>query len=1317
MTAELRACYERANPRVYRYVELSTPDVGVILRRASDQFFTTPPLVAGSMVPAGSLSAQPAGGLHLTPTVVNIATVNESDINGGTDVRPFPLELHRKGMGWTPNPAFVRGTLRSFSARVRRTLVFGHAYRTRWELQIYRAVGTPGVLRYDIPPGSPPGTQPREVRFTDWTFQELLSPSAIVPHIDVAYDGNQVAWVTWPLENWGLLLENVPPPGSADVAYQVNEYLFVVTALDVPPTADDKAKWLFNNAVQGIAGVGTFRRVWWERPNPEPHTEWKRTAYNDCPAFKLDIDGYTPAGGMAEAIYTIDLGRVPVAESQGRIVFEASKPSGTTAELALSTFGSGGPFIAHANAAPIVLKQQTYHIRLRLTPDAALRSTPVVNAFGLEFRIPHNLSHLSITRLMGAEVDVPLLKAAIGEGEMRVIKPGARDYQDPATDIASAKAPPTLEADVFLATDHPGVAREHWLHLNRATVSNRQPGLLEERFTLLSYLRRLKVKIPRRKETVNTVHRVLAGSTALQLIVTPNLIGTTTLGNEYDGAGYYIRVRKTASTTAPVGYLQQITGNTGVDRLDFADPLPDILAVNDEIEVHSARFTQPVLSWVDADPADVWWELLTVHVGITPDRLGMAGLGRAKRSGLPPTVLERAPGDAATQAKLKVTRQITDASQADQLIDELSFIMQGVTVEIAGQFVFRQVYPMRGPDGQIIIPVDPVARLFLPTDYVNLATPTGLEARASVCSCDYGVNSASAAPDANPASTVFFVDADALAFHTQQDLEHAGTTAIPDDIAAWLWNSTDSGQYLASLLCQQVVLSGSTGLRVWPWTGVGAGDDPTLVPGDTVELVTDQYTDYDPATKQQIRGWFAYRMVLVAAIPGLLGGGTHFRGFMLGLPTSAQKLAGGPGELSGAGAPIDFPSDLSLTTQIVETPTGGALRLIASYTPPATPFLDHVEYAVRTRRAVTDDWSASDVIPGTGKGADFIKADYSAYHEVTATAVSSGGNRLGVPQVRTIYTGPPPVALPIIGAAIREPTRIRWPLTYDENTKRIEVWYREYANGGQPSSPVSHWNTNGGTKWQYDHHRDDLRSEIILPLGGPSSWLAVSLVFFNAWDDLNAAGEIKLLEQGATPAVPPDITTIAQIAGYPTSTEQRIRATMPGSITDLDYIQVYRDGVAYGSPVARTAGAGATQDLIFTGLTPDTTYAWKVKGRSAAGSESANFSNTVTATQPGGQLPTPTISLGFYNTGSQGFNINITPGPGTPGGVTYRAEHNTDGAGWEQIETSVTETIFHHHEQGPVNVVDEIRVRVTKSGWSDSNFSNIPSRTIPRLLS
>jgi hypothetical protein len=123
------------------------------------------------------------------------------------------------------------------------------------------------------------------------------------------------------------------------------------------------------------------------------------------------------------------------------------------------------------------------------------------------------------------------------------------------------------------------------------------------------------------------------------------------------------------------------------------------------------------------------------------------------------------------------------------------------------------------------------------------------------------VPATAAAPDAFPVKSTTSVDQDALLWLAQQDIEDYGTADVDDKITRWLYNSTDAGLYLASVICTQMVKVGSTGVRVFP---IGMAEKhPELVPGDTIVIATDQYTDYDPSSQTPIVGPIAIRGVIV----------------------------------------------------------------------------------------------------------------------------------------------------------------------------------------------------------------------------------------------------------------------------------------------------------------------------------------------------------------------------------------------------------------------------------------------------------------------
>lgn len=876
---DLRDCLERANPYTEYRIEISQPDVSQVLRR-TDQFTQAPSLV--SMTPANSLAASARGALILAPAVGALASfpgvLSSYDLNGESPQRRV------KGVAWTMDKAFSRVTLKSIQAKVQRVALGGLYFEADFECQVFRITKTPGVKQANV--GTP---QYQSIAWTEYTFTPLLTPAPTLKASAQAWDGSQIATLNFDLTNWNLTLDNSPAKAvGPDQVGELPEYLIVVRLAGKPPAGTGHFRWLVDNAsARTIANIGTFERVWWNRSSDQD--QWVRTSFADVPNITVNVENY-PATG--QGVYFIDQGKAPGATSTGRVDFQRSLPPGTSATLEISTAGAGGPWTSVKHGDVVATRQQTYHLRVTLNADSALRATPQINSMGIEFRIPQDVSVEGIPELPTREIDLPWPKASIPEGRIRVVRAGIRDYLDVASVIGSTSPVPRLEADIFLASRHPSITRDKWLRLERMLISNRVPSATSEEFTLVSYATRLKRKIPQKVETINSVHTVLAGTTAAQVIVSPALPGTTVPGNEYDGKGYYMRVRTTAAPNTPAGLPVTIQGNTSTDRLDFSPSMTEALVAGDVIEVHSGIFQTAAVSWVDADPADVWDGLLAL-VPIPPERIGAGWL---PRGGKPPRVTDIAPGDAATQAKLKITVRVSEEEPADELLDQVSAILGGVTLEIDGQIVFVQIFPLVDINGATTIPLPPPAAVFDSRDFGSLATPPGLEKRATIVTCKYGVPATAAAPDAFPQKSTTSVDQDALLWLAQDDLEDYGTTDVDDKITRWLYNSADAGLYLAATIGTRLCKATSTGLRIFP---MGMSEKhPDLVPGDVVIISTDQYTDYDPASQTPIVGPIAIRGVIVR-------GGREGRDlgiFIPGLFDNVQLVkGGGAGSLIGLG--------------------------------------------------------------------------------------------------------------------------------------------------------------------------------------------------------------------------------------------------------------------------------------------------------------------------------------------------------------------------------------------------------------------------------
>lgn len=885
MAPALRRCLERANPHVATFVELSVPDQSQILHR-QDQFLAAPALV--SMTPAASAVASPSGALTLASTAQRL--IDQYVDGGWVNIPQEDLEHYVNTAAWQISKAFGGGVLRSVTVRVKflnaASLGGGiFLFRPDLKLYIFRATQVAGVLRRQD------GSSTIEQAQTQTTFTQLLPEPVVVRYASIAgiVDGSGFCDVTFDLTPFHLLIEPVssPRPSPAESGELPELYFSVQTNQSI---AGNLVEWRRDTTTaQTIASVGKVRELSWIRAT-FPGAIWVSSETGPALMLRVDIDQYA---ATSQAVHALTLPALPDPASLGRIVFNRTVPAGTAAALELSTVSAIGPFTAVTHGDAVAVQQLTYHARVTLNASADQRRAPVVSAIGVEFRDRVDVSAESSVTHMSQEIAVPWLAASVGEGSIVLARTGRRDYGDVGGSIAIAGADTKLEADVYLGSRHPSVTRDAWLHLARATVSNRKPTATSEVFPLLSIAKLLKRKIPEQAESINQPV-VVYSATATQVTIVGTLPGATSTGNEYDAAGYYLRVR--ASAVAGIDNATfNLVGNTGVDKIDFGGLPSGTFLAGDVLEIHSGRFLLPTLEWVDEDPAAVWWAIFGL-LQIPPERIGFSEGGQNGRSGLPPTIADRAPGDVGEQAKLRVTLRLTQAELGDALIDELSFIMGGATVEIAGQFVFVQVYPLKNAAGVVTVPCTPVAAVFDPRDCVGLETPTGREQRITVLTCLHGVNSTAAAP--TPGASITIADVDALDVLGLQDVEGIGTASIPDNIARWCYNAADGGYLLALMLINQVLHATSTGVRAWPWSTVDAHPDLTV--GDTVVVITDQYTDYDPVRRAAVNGWNAYALTLI----GVSEGGRRFLGFLQGLAGLASaKLRGGAGGLLNAAPP------------------------------------------------------------------------------------------------------------------------------------------------------------------------------------------------------------------------------------------------------------------------------------------------------------------------------------------------------------------------------------------------------------------------------
>jgi hypothetical protein len=101
----LEMVHRRANPLSCDIIEMAAPDVGLVLRRATDQFFSNPPRF--SEAPGASSAADSAGALGLARSANQIASIYT---DGGTIALPVDTASDLSDCTGSPMPASSQGS-------------------------------------------------------------------------------------------------------------------------------------------------------------------------------------------------------------------------------------------------------------------------------------------------------------------------------------------------------------------------------------------------------------------------------------------------------------------------------------------------------------------------------------------------------------------------------------------------------------------------------------------------------------------------------------------------------------------------------------------------------------------------------------------------------------------------------------------------------------------------------------------------------------------------------------------------------------------------------------------------------------------------------------------------------------------------------------------------------------------------------------------------------------------------------------------------------------------------------------------------------
>lgn len=329
-----------------------------------------------------------------------------------------------------------------------------------------------------------------------------------------------------------------------------------------------------------------------------------------------------------------------------------------------------------------------------------------------------------------------------------------------------------------------------------------------------------------------------------------------------------------------------------------------------------------------------------------------------------------------------------------------------------------------------------------------------------------------------------------------------------------------------------------------------------------------------------------------------------------------------------------------------------------------------------------------------------IASDLSALTDVYVV-----GSALSTPQVTYISTIP-------------TASNITFRVKPNRHCAEFEVYIKEYTTDpGADSSidgayPVPFDAIVVGPDATRYRAQPETNYDLTIPIAGGTNYIMLTIV---PYDTLARQGpRLNKKGQGNGTAAPLPPTDRASVSVTQTTVTNSITPPSPKP----DRVRVYRDNALISTQDISSSVSGTPFTLpADTGLAPSTTYSYTYSGYdSASGAESAGRTNPllVTTSAPSGgsgKIPQPllTIANTVYSDGYETWYFNVTPGSGSPAGVTWTIYRFTAATPLTSFVARVSGTSTALNDPDPMTASNTnfyFYAVGTLTGWTASDRSN-----------
>lgn len=317
----------------------------------------------------------------------------------------------------------------------------------------------------------------------------------------------------------------------------------------------------------------------------------------------------------------------------------------------------------------------------------------------------------------------------------------------------------------------------------------------------------------------------------------------------------------------------------------------------------------------------------------------------------------------------------------------------------------------------------------------------------------------------------------------------------------------------------------------------------------------------------------------------------------------------------------------------------------------------------------------------------------------TASLRVNDTDSIDVPE-RSINSILPSAATITLGTVTSGSNNITIPYFFDalSTAEQVQVFSQE-SSGSAPT--IASVEFTGLRAPNTPLYRTDGRGQFVIPIAQPENYV---LVTFIPYDFLNRRGNIftNRYQALSAPLTPPDDfqsrSNLAVGDIFVSNSVQMAASNLP------DKIRVYLFGAPYGSDITRTAGGGASQTIIHTGLSPETSYTWEYYPVNNNGAIGNPTSPLTTVTTSGSALSTPVFSYSAQESGGVWYlYLYITNESDYPAGVYFTGEVTNDSLVFQGYTSEQSQ--FTHFWLTSDGDSGYVRFKASAPGYNDSSFS------------